>query len=287
MTIAFRAFPAAGVVAMFVEAPGGGDIFDINAPCNAPALDPENHLASIYLHSGLDNFEVVSDTTVTINHLQANGLGSGSIGGSIVNAMTFNRSSADNLLVTHSLGYVPDCIVLVDDQILFPGRPVQSFTDGRGRYCTAYATTTAIRLAEWTAVSASNLTAQSIDYRVIVFKQPPAPSGDELIDFDPDTGVLQLAFGRFNSSRAYAQVVAGGSPFGVAFGKTMDFANGAVRFVNPDGTTFEPIPNTQKGRWEASYSGAAGSFSYTGAYGSAMSYTGSFAGPEQISVQAP
>ena len=55
-------------VALFDEAPGGGDPKDINSLRNRPALDPEAWLANVYFHTSLDNMEVILDQVVTINH---------------------------------------------------------------------------------------------------------------------------------------------------------------------------------------------------------------------------
>lgn len=293
MTItSFRGFPDYNKVALFDDAPGGGDHDDINSPRNRPALNPEQWLENIYFHSDLDNLEVVSDTTVAISHASTSGATTGGLsssssqgGGGSQNAasLKYRASSAEHVLVTHGLGYAPICAVVVGSNVLFPGMPVQTQSDGRGRYCSAYATTTQIKLYEWTSVSSVALPAASVNYRVIVFRAPRSPSGDLLFSCDPATGKITMAKGRFDSTRRYLQVVPGGSPFGVAYGKTMQLRNGAPRFVNPNGSVFEPVPAALKGRWVCSYVGGT----YTGAYGSSMAYNGTFTGPEQILVQAP
>ena len=286
MTAVFMADPVSGKVGLFDEAPGGGDPADPTSLRNRPLLDPVTWLANAYFHSDLDTYEVLSDTTVTVNHLQTAAATTSAGGNSTLAApaIKFGASSADNLLVSHGQGYAPLCIAIVGGQVLFPARPVQSLADGRGRYCTVYSTATEIRLYEWTSVANVALPAIAISYRILAFRQQRAPAGTDLVNFDPATGALTMARGRFDSRRQYAQVVPGGSPFGLGFGKTMDFRNGAIRFVNPDGTFFEPVPSTQKGRFEADYQPSK---HYTGAYGNSMAYTGGFAGPEQILVQAP
>lgn len=293
MITSFKVFSDDETVALFDEAPGGGDPADINSPRNRPALNPGAWLGNVYLHSALDNMEVASDTTVTVNHLAAGGTTTGGVsGGSGMGTgasqngadLKYKATSAEHVLVTHGLGYVPDCMVLVGDKLV-TGAPVQTQTDGRGRYCTVYADASTIRLREWTAVSSLALPSISLNYRVLVFRRAPAASGNKLLEFNPTTGELRLARNRFASKRRYLQVVPGGAPFSLPYGKTIDLQNGAPRVANPDGSFTDPVPSTLKGRWRCIF--ANGSETYTGAYGNSMSYNGSFSGPQQVLVQAP
>lgn len=296
MSFAFRAFPTTGVVALFTEEPGGGDVFDISAPRNAPAASPESYLGSIKLHTALDNMEVVSDTTVTVSHGVVGGAGSVDIsggGGGVSGGggtgnfgiVSYGASATDTTLVTHSLGYVPDVLVVVGTQVLIPGMPVQFPGQPTGRFVSVYVTSSIVGLHEWSVVGGSGLASTSVDYRVIVLHQARNASGSKLFDFDPATGILKMGFDRFSSDRRYLQVVAGGSPFRIAYGKTLDIKNGAPRFIQPDGTTYDPVPSSQQGRWVVQYNNGAST--YTGSYGSAMNYTGSAAAPLSIMVQAP
>lgn len=286
--------PASGKVALFDEAPGGGSPSDPTSLRNRPLLDPASWLANVYFHSDLDNLEVVSDTSVAVAHAAVTGTtvsgvsgGGGSGGGAassgLAASIRYGASSATSSLVTHNLGYVPDFLVVVGNKVLFPGMPAQVQADGRGRYVSAYATTTAITLYEWTSVSDQTLPATNLTYRVIVFRQQRAASGSQLLDFNTATGETTIGKGRFASSRRYLQVVPGGSPFAISYGKTMELRNGAPRIISPDGTVFEPVPAGLKGRWSVTTS----STTHNGAYGSSMAYSGSFIGPTQIQVQAP
>jgi hypothetical protein len=294
MTLAFRALEALGVVALFTEAAGGGDVFDPAADRNAPMASPENYLGNIKLSSALDNMEVVSDTTVTVSHGAVGGAGSVDIsggGGGVAGGggtgsfgiVNYGAGATDTTLVTHSLGYEPDVLVVVGSQVLIPGMPVQFPAQPTGRFVSVYVTSSIVGLHEWSVVSGSGLSSVSKDYRVIVLRQPRDASGHKLIDFDASTGVLKLGYDRFSSDRRYLQVVSGGSPFRIAYGKTLDIKNGAPRFIQPDGTTFDPVPSSQVGHWVVGYAGGT----YTGSNGSAMNYTGSASAPSSIMVQAP
>lgn len=295
MPIAFRGNITAGEVALFDEPNQTGSVFDIDAARNAPLKTPAENLDKVYFHSSLDSLEVESDTTVTISHLAVSGGSSGQISGgggaaggtaSTGAAVNFEwgKGATTHELVTHDLGYIPDCLVIVGDLALAPGMPVQvSGTDGRMRYVTPYVTTTQVRIYEWSSVSGSALPAISLDYRVLVFRAPPSVSGKDLFRFTASTGIVTMARNRFDSSRRYLQVVPGGTQFGIAYGKTIDLANGAPRFVDPDGDIFEPVADTVKyrtsvGHWLGTYSGS---------FGAAMNYTGDYEGPEAILVQAP
>lgn len=264
-------------MALFIEADGGGDPLDINSARNAPALDPASHLDKIYFHSGLDNFEVVDTDTVTVSHAQVNTAAPPA--GQFV-AFGWTAATADHLLLSHSLGYEPFALIAVGDNILWPGMPVQTDAGGGGRYVTPYVTTTGVYIYEWASIGSSNLASTDLDYTVIIFKNPPDPSGNELFKFDPDTGIVTMAFGRFDTSRKYLSVVSGGTPFGLAVGRTIDLDNGAPRAVRPDGTTFDPVPATLTTRFQATFQSGA-------SFGASMAYGGSFAGSDTVEVQTP
>jgi hypothetical protein len=301
MTVVLMEDPASGKVAIFDEASGGGAFDSINSARNAPLKTPALHLDKVYFHSDLDNMEVHSDTSVTISHAAVSGSSSGGIdagsgpsdfgatGGASQNAanLRFKAASANWLLSTHGLGYPPNCLVIVGTSVLFPGMPVQTQSDGRGRYCSVYVTNTQVRLFEWSSVSGSNLAATSLTYRVIVFRNQRDPSGAILFDYNPVTGVVEMAKGRFRSDRRYLQVVPGGSNFGIAYGKTMDLKNGAPKFVNPNGAAFMPVPSGMGARMVVNYVDARTPKTYTPGFGASMAYNGSFTGPTQILVKAP
>ena len=266
MTTVFMADPATGNVALFDEAPGGGDPADPASLRNRPLLD---------------NMEVVSDTTITVSHAAITAA-SNTTGVELASAFDYDAGLTDHDLVTHGLGYEPLALVAVGGELLTPGQPVQGpgTTAGTVRYVSPWVTGSKVRLREFGSRGTGGLAAIDIDYRVLVFRQPRGPSGNRLIDFDPDAGVLSLGFDRFNSDRRYLQVVPGGTPFGLCLGRTADAKNGAPRFVSADGTIFDPVSSATKMGIKASSEGSV-------TYGAAMNYTGSFAGGGAILVQAP
>lgn len=287
MTKAFRAFPDEGLVAIFDEATGGGDILDINSQRNRPALNPAAWLDHVYFHSTLDNMEVFSDTTVVIAH-SAIAAATSSMDGSVSAQQLYDLAGAqtDWDVGTHSLGYEPLVLVAVGTNMLSPGYPVQvpASTNGSVRYITPYVTTSKVFLHEFQSRGATTLSATSISYRILVFKRIPTASGDQLANFNHLTGVLRLGLDRFDSSRRYLQVVPGGTPFGLVGGRTIDLKNGAYRIARSDGTTYNPIPSTVK---QGIYA-TGGEFSTdTLTYGVSMDYTGTFTPSTIIQVQAP
>lgn len=295
MSLVFSKWPSLGVVALYTEAAGGGDLMDPAAARHAPAYDPEGNLDKIKFSTALDMLEIATEASTTIAHpsvagSSSPGVSNGSSGSSSAasgnDTTRYAQGAEDYLLVTHGLGYVPDFAVSVDG-VAVSAYPVQ-ITGQRARYVTAYATTTEIRLSGVSVVGASGLAAVDITYDVMVFRAPRDASGDVLWSFDPDTGEATAGFGRFSSLRRYLQVMPEGvgSPFVLPYGNSIDVNNGASRQAAPDGSTFEPVPSTQKGRLEATY-GSNHISTYTGAWGVSMAYAGSLAAPAGVSVQGP
>lgn len=276
MPEAFRTFPS-GDVAFFEEASGGGAVLDINSQRNRPARFPEDWLANLRLHADLDYFEIASEGEAIINHAA---VAAGALPPDASIAFGWNATSTTHALLAHNLGYEPFALVAYDDNILWPGMPVQVQADGGGRYVTAYCSTTHVNLHEWASIGAGNLGAVSRTYRVLVFKAPPAPSGNVLFAFDPATGGVDMAFGKVNTLRKYLAVVTNGSPLGLSTGRTIDLQNGAMRAIRPDGTTYEPVP-----------AGLTMSLprppGWPRVYGASLAYNGSYAGPTSIQVDAP
>lgn len=281
MAVVFMTDPDTGRCALYDENGTTGNADDPNSTRNAPLNNPATHLDKIYFHSDFDYMEVSHGPTVaTINHsaVSASGVPAGA-----TIAFGWGTASADHLLLTHSLGYVPQAMVIYDGNLLWPGMPVQVDGSGGSRFVSFYVTTTAVRLYETASTGAGTLSSVSRDYTVLVFKAPPAPSGDVLMDFDPGTGSLSMGKGKFDSLRRYLQVVAGGSPFGIAKGRTIDLNNGAPRAVRPDGTVVDTVPASLA----IALSRTSFSTNWGAVYGGDMNYLGSYAGPGSILVQAP
>jgi hypothetical protein len=271
----FRLFNTPLVAAGYTEALGGGDIDDIDAARNAPAKTPGEHLDKVSVHSGLDYLEAAfGPSEVTVNHA-AVAAGSPPAGQSI--NFGWSTVTADHLLFTHNLGYLPIAFVAVNGNQLTPGMPVQVQGDGGCRYASYSVTETGLYLHESASVGTSNLAAVSLTYTFSIKRQPPAPSGGRMLQFSEATGVLSLAGGKVRSDRKYAQVADEGELFGIALGRTIDLANGAPRFVRPDGVTIDPVPAIQ-----LSMSWA---FGYGSSWGAPINYDGSFTGEGSVQLR--
>lgn len=274
--LCFRKFPQHGVVALFYEADGGGKVLDINSMRNRPAATPEDWLDVILFHSGLDYLQVAALEVVEINH-DAVAAASPPSGLTVTLNYGMGTSPDDHLLIEHNLGYVPFALVAFGDNFLTPAMPVQTDDNGGGRYATVYATTTELRLYEFGSAGTSTLPAAQLSYTVIVFKDPPAAVGNELFKVSAGTGRTQMALGKFDSNRRYLQLQPGGTPLGLALGRTADVKNGAQRFWRPDGTHYDPVPPG----WRL------GLNSPVGGYGALATYNGDFDGDEIIEVRVP
>ncbi|UYN98351.1 MAG: hypothetical protein KIT02_10270 [Devosia sp.] len=274
--------PVLQKAALFYENGTGGAADDPYASRNAPFINPAAHLDKIKYHSDLDYMEVShGPTNVTISHASvAAGSGPGGEVG-LNGVLQFPATVTNHDLLTHGLGYVPDFMVIYDGDVIYPGRPVQVLSDGRTRKVAANATSSVIRLREWAVRTSNSMAAASRTYTVIVFREPRAPSGIVLRHWDPVTGILTLARGRFRSDRRYLQVVPGGTPFGFAKGRTIDWDNGTIRYVDPDGSVFEIVPASfaMKVRMSSEPNDAP--------YGPSMAYAGSFAGSSSVLVKVP
>lgn len=280
--------PDTGNIALYDEPVDSGDPADPDSARNAPLNDPTGNLAHLYWHILLDNMEVFSDDVVSVSHSTI-AAASGGLGGEtgVQSDFDTNGSFVDHDVKTHSLGYEPLVLVAVGNNLIPPGYPAQvpGTTNGSARYVTPYVTTTKVFLHEFQSRGASTLASETIDYRILVFKQQPAADASGiLIDWDEGDGVLTMGEGRFDSSRRYLQAVSGGTPFGLVTGRTIDCKNGAYRVARADETTFDPIPSTTK---QGIYASGGEFASDTLVYGSAMNYDGAFTPSEIIDVQAP
>lgn len=277
MAVVFMTDPATGRCALYDEAPGGGAFDNPNSSRNRPLNSPTSWLANLYFHSDFDYMEVShGPTNVVVNHAQV-------VPGTQPADANINfgwyATGVDRLLLTHNLGYLPIAMVAYQNNLIWPGMPVQVQGDGGARFVSFYVTTTQVRLYEFASVVANTLVAAARTYTVLVFRRPPAPSGDILLDFNASTGILKMGRDKFISSRRYLQVVPGGTPFGIAHGRTIDLKNGAPRAVRPDGTTYNPVP--------AALKFGINRPNFPTVYGASMAYNGNFVGPGSIEVQAP
>lgn len=283
MAIVFMTDPLTGRCAIFEENGTTGDPDNPNSTRNAPLNNPNANLSRIYFHSDLDYCEVShGPTTVTVTHASVSSGSDPATGVGWSNKLVYGAYSIDRNLLTHNLGYVPDFLVISNDDIVYGGTPVQYASDGRTRNVTVYATSTQIRMHETAVRTSSTLSSVSRDYTVIVFRQPPSPIGNILIDWNPTSEVLTMGKEKFKSDRRYLQVVASGSTFGFARGRTIDLSNGAVRFVDPDLSITDVVP-PGTAMYFAMSTQPTGSIEL----GPSFAYDGSFAGTAGIQFQVP
>ncbi len=226
-----RGFGAAGVVACFTEAAGGGDILDFNAPRNAPAKTPKDHLDKVTWHSSFDQFELAAaPADVTINHtsLAAASVTTGI--GSVSLTIHGDRRVTDILLFTHGLGYKPRVKVTIGGRVVVSGQIIQDLGD-RARIISVYTTTTGVYLRETAFSSSAALPAMDQTYRVYVFRQAtPNPSAPL---FSNSGGLMTIAREIIRSDRQYLRRTGvGDEEFSMDSGPTMDVANGSKRVAN-------------------------------------------------------
>lgn len=284
---AFRIFPQ-GIAASFDPIMTGiplidGDPTELSAAQNAPAADPESWLSRINFHSEFDylavdnaNIGFISHGTITAGTNTGQG---------IVNSnFEYNLSFIDYAIYTHNLGYEPLALVSVNgnNQLVCPGFPAQLpvSANGSARFICPWVDTTNLYIREYQAKGSVDLASTYILYSWVIFERQPNASGDKVFAVDKDTGKVSMGFDRWQSTKRYLQVVAGGSPFGLAKGRTMDLKNGAYRFVLADGTTYDPITSDLK-------TAVAGTSEVSYIYGSSMEYNGSFTGAGSVQVQIP
>lgn len=275
MALRFATFNAEGIFAMFEEAPGGGDRRDINSLRNRPAKDPENWLPNIHIHSDLDLFEVAFFEPKTVAHaavaagVSPNGINS-------TDNFGLGTGSGNHLLLQHDLDYIPMALVVQGENMLYSGMPVHTDGVGGARHVSVELTTTQIRLREFASTGPVSLAAISLEYLVIVLKDPVGPVGDKLFKFRGATGVLSLAQETIVTDRRYLQVAPEGTPFGLGIDRQMDVANGGIRYSLANGSNIEPVPAFST-RLVQPLSG----------FGSPMGYNGDHDGGEVIPVYAP
>lgn len=281
MPTVFMTDPITGRCALYDEPVNTGDFDNPNSARNAPLNNPAANLASIYFHSDFNYLEVIASPVVTINHAAIPAVAP--VPGATIN-FGWTGATANHLLYTHGLGYIPKVLAVVGNNTVWPGMPVQ-VSGGATRFVSIYATATEVRMIEFSAASSITLPALSLDYSLLVMSDPPTPTGSILMDFDPTTGIVEMGREKFSSDRSYLQVVPGGSPFAISYGgKTIDLHNGAMRAFRPDGTVFDPVPSgLALGLTQLDLFGV----SYGISYGSSMGYGASATAPGNIQVQAP
>lgn len=228
-------------VAIYEEAPGGGDPLDPNSPMNRPVLDPVAWIANVYFHSDLGYYGVAVSGTTSISHPSVAGRTVTVGEDAYLSQLYFGQSMAfDHLLIQHNLGYVPNFFVAYDGKMIPHGMPVQTASGGVRLVC-AYATSTQIRLKEFATSSASALPAVSRDYQSLVFRNnsfdPSLPS------FLAEPGNVIFAQGKYRANNPHLRATGPGDTlFAQAQGRTAAARNGSFRAYPPNGVPVDLGP---------------------------------------------
>ncbi|AKR55696.1 hypothetical protein XM25_07770 [Devosia sp. H5989] len=246
-----RGFPEEGIVACFEEAPGGGDIKDINSLCNAPAKDPAGNLSAVYWHSDFFQYELALPLqTRTITHAALAGYSQyyqitsvvTPVGSAPTDGISFRRvgqsRATDIALVTHNLGYVPLFFVSFGGRVITNGSIVQVAGNGLTRWVSPYATSSIIGLREFAVSTTSALPAINCTYQALLFRNTEAQQGRPLFGLEGDN--LVVGKGKVDTSKQYLRAaLAGETDFDFDTGRTIDIRNGRSRHVSGGITTTE------------------------------------------------
>lgn len=225
--------------AIYDEAPGGGDPNDPNSLMNRPVVSPSSWLSYIYFHSDLNYYGVVASTLgTTLTHpfiptaTRLAGGGTGEASG-VVNFLG-QQGVSDDPILTHNLGYIPNFYGITAGSFVPNGTIIQSEAGG-SRFSCMYATTTQIRVRTFGYSNANNLSAYSVTYGAIVFRDVAPISSEMMLDLQP--GRVVFGQGKFISSNPHLRVVGSGdSPFAIATDRTAGIRNGGVRAWLPNGS---------------------------------------------------
>lgn len=233
MSVVFRAYN--GKVAIW-EKPTSGDVM-------APFDDPVAHFDLIRFHVDcqyLSN-QLVSGT-ITVNHtLLAGEVGTGYSVSNGTQGSTFGAISngqvriTDIDIYTHSLGYAPLFQLHRDGRIVSPATVIQNPT-GQTRRISAYATTSKIFIREVAISSLDDLPAISVDYKLIIFRNPTADPSKPTLHIKASTGMI-LGKGKVtDENRPLRRAsVTDTDKFYIPIGRTVDIKNGAIRNISPAG----------------------------------------------------
>lgn len=277
--------PSGGNVAIFSENGTSGDPTDPNSTRNLPLNNPATYLDLLKAHSGVDHFEVVAAGTKTVHYAQINGLGTPT---GLSEAYGDDAGDQDDIVIAHGLGYAPLVIAAIGGNALTgSGLPIQTDAFGGARYATISADNTNVYISVFSTIGSANLAAIDIDVDYLVLADPPAATGDILVDWNTaGDGVWQGGFGKWRSDAPYMQVVLGGSPLGMLLGRGIDGDNGAFKAWRADLSSFAPVPSGLAFYLIMQSFGM--SFAGQQIAGGALDYGGSYAGPDgAVLVQAP
>lgn len=227
--------------------PASGDKF-------APYKNPVAHLDLVEFCSDWDYYAVRSRQSVALTHQAVAGVviyDDRGFGGQ--QPVSVGQTAVqDQVLVTHNAGYVPRFRVAQDNRVLPQGMPVQNTAAGT-RWVSFYATTSQIICRNVGVSTDLTLPAISVSYDVAVFKDvDEVPVGPALPMFWADNARAIMGRGRFDTNTTTMRLGSvAESPFWIPRGRNVDFAQGRVRVVLPNGPTF-----SQPG-YDGSFAGSA------------------------------
>jgi hypothetical protein len=267
-------------MAVFVEPTDSGDPRDPNSARNAPLNSPLTNLPWIRFHTDLDYLEVAAAGTVTVSHAA---IDAASAPDNALVAFAVSVPGDRHTLVSHDLPYIPFALVAAGTNCIWPGMPVQADGLGAARYASVICTSTGIDLVTTATAGTNALPAEDFEYSYLIFKRPPTAEGKVLFDFDPTTGIVTIARGKWASNRRYLMVAEDGSPQGMALGRTIDLKGGVARAWRPDGTTVDLYPTD----FALFLSLVANGIEFEPIAGATYDYGGGYAGPVSVEVQAP
>lgn len=220
-------------VAIYEEAPGGGDPIDPNSLMNRPVVSPSGWLGNILFHSDLNYYGIVTAQSVNISHPGVPG------SNQLVDPLNSVRLTgiyqrSDHLLATHNLGYVPKFFCIYDGKLIPHGTAVQNEPGNGQRFVTAYATATEIRLGELASSTINALGGATINYQVIVFRDAIANPTSMMLDMQPT--VVDFGRGKFRGAEPHLRADGAGDVlWPIATNRTSAIRNGARRTYLPNG----------------------------------------------------
>lgn len=229
--------------AIYEEADGGGDPLDPEALMNRPVLSPLNWLNNIYFHSDLGYYGVIANASISINHPAVAGRIQ-TVGQDIyLSQLYYGQSQTfDHLLLQHDLGYIPRFFVAYDGKMIPNGMPIQSASGGVRLVC-AYATSTQIRLQEFSTSSASALPSATRLYQVLVFRNNNPDLSLPMLNVEP--GDVIFGQGKFRANMPHLRATGpGDSLFAQARNRTAAVRNGSFRAYPPNGSLVDLGPFT-------------------------------------------
>lgn len=238
--MSIRFYADATRVAVYEEAPGGGDPLEPTSLMNRPIISPMSWLPNVYFHSDFDYYNTFIATSVSVAHSSypTGSSGPATLGGVVRNSRTYTN---DYVILNHNLGYVPKFYAAYGGRMIPNTYPIE-ISGSALRYVCVYATSTQIRVFESAQVSNVNgLSANSFTYQLLVFADSASDPSLPMLQIEP--GGVIFGQGKFRRDRPPMRIVASGeSPFAQALNRSAGVRNGAVRSYLPGGAAVDAGP---------------------------------------------